>query len=58
MLVTKILSLGRSLILSGLLFSGFVPIPIEVIDACEAVTIPAIVKLFNVDIPTVVLELP
>jgi len=56
--VTKILSSTASLILSGLFTSGFVPIPIEVIDACAAVTIPAMVKLFNVDIPTVVLELP
>ena len=57
-LVIKILSLGTSFILTGLSASGFVPIPIEVIVACEAVKIPAIDKLFNVDIPTVVLELP
>ena len=41
-LVTKILSLVKSFILTGLLISGFVPIPIDVIFAWAAVTIPAI----------------
>lgn len=58
MLETKTLSFTASFILNGLVMSGLVPIPIEVIDASEIVAIPAIVRLFNVDIPTVAFELP
>ena len=57
-LETKTLSFTASLILNGLVISGLVPIPIEVIDASEIVAIPAIVRLFSVDIPTVAFEYP
>ena len=55
---TKNLSLGKSFTLTGLSGSGLVPMPKAVIFACEAVIIPAIVRLFKVDIPTVTFEFP